>query len=476
MRFCLSFSLLLLARLAVAQAADTTHRVSGAQVSGIVRDSVARAPLDGAIVQLVSTDSTRPFGATAVSDSAGRFAFADVPDGRFAIGFYHPAVEALGITLPLRTVVVRGARAVRVDLAIPSPAVISAAICSAPAAPRSMPLLLGTVRDAATRAPIAGAKVVSEWAEITLGPNRIDHSRPRVVVTSSESGWFAICGVPSPGVLALSATHEADSTDVIEVEMPRDGFLRRELFLGPARTIAIGDTSRRADSSAPPPPRMHIGDGKLRGKILAEASGRPLTGAIVRVSDGPGARTNDYGEWAVMNAPAGTRMIEMRAVGYYPVRQAVDVVDGAAPMHVALATLRAVLDTVRIFATFRDRDGGSGFIERRRSAMGHFYATEDIARLNPFVTSDLFKSMPMVRTERDSMGVEQFVMRGIFTRECTPEVYINGARMIAFGPDEVDGMIPPKALAGVEVYAPGTVPLQFQVAMQECGSIVFWTK
>ena len=60
-------------------------------------------------------------------------------------------------------------------------------------------------------------------------------------------------------------------------------------------------------------------------------------------------------------APTGTRMLEVHALGYYPERRRVDVVASSAPIEVKLSTLKAVLDTVKslpaVFGMIRDSKG-----------------------------------------------------------------------------------------------------------------------
>src|SRR6059058_3965342 len=85
-------------------------------VHGVTYDSVARAPLAGARVQLVSADDPARFSRTAVSDSLGRYALADVPVGRYTLGFFHPLLDSIGVESPLGMVSVSGREAVRVDL------------------------------------------------------------------------------------------------------------------------------------------------------------------------------------------------------------------------------------------------------------------------------------------------------------------------------------------------------------------------
>src|SRR4051812_27900094 len=97
-------------------------RVPSATVSGVVRDSIARGPLIGAMVQIVAADDPGKFARTAVTDSSGVFNIPDVPDGRYMLGFYHAMLDSLGLEPTVREVLVNGVRPVRADLAIPSPA------------------------------------------------------------------------------------------------------------------------------------------------------------------------------------------------------------------------------------------------------------------------------------------------------------------------------------------------------------------
>jgi hypothetical protein len=100
---------------------------------------------------------------------------------------------------------------------------------------------------------------------------------------------------------------------------------------------------------------------------------------------------------------------------------------------------------------------------------------EDIARRQPVVASDLFRTMPGLRMERTSWGT-YLTMRGITTDDCAPAVYIDGMYMSALSADDIDSWVRPDELAGIEVYAAGTAPVQYQPALRGCGSIVLWTR
>jgi hypothetical protein len=297
---------------------------------------------------------------------------------------------------------------------------------------------------------------------------------PRLVALTGDNGWFAMCNVPSGGTMTLMASLGPDSTDVIEVQVPAAGFLRRELYLGVARTVVIGDTVKRGDSLALAQRRVHFGNGVLSGTVVAAVGNRPLGGALVGIVDGPRVRANERGEWTLADAPTGSRMLEVRAVGYYPDRRRVDVIAGAPPVRVALSTLQAVLDTVRIVASsVRTRDL-QGFLDRRRSGLGHYLTADDLAKRGALNTSDAFRSVPGVHVERSPLGDDVILMRSPFG-ECAPAVYINGMYM-NLGPQDIDDWVRPKEVLGIEVYTGESVPPQFMRGLSGCGSIVIWTR
>lgn len=432
----------------------------GATVSGTVRDSLRRAPLAGAIVQLVATDSRVPFARSAVSDSTGSFGLSNVPDGRYVLGFLHPLLDSIGVQAPLRTVVVSGTGPVLADLGVPGPKRIRGAICSL--SPTSSPsgetpeaILVGVVREAQGGTPAVGVTVAAEWMELSVSKAGVSRHRPRLLVTTNADGWFAICNVPNAGALYLNARRGPDSTDAVELQVPPDGFLRRELYLG----------------------RSGTAEGQLSGVVVASDGARPLAGAQVRVSESAQARTNERGEWAIANAPTGTRSLEIRALGFYPERRAIDVIDGAMPIRTELATFKAVLEAVRITVSKSTDRNHSGFEERRRTGMGKYLTTADIERRGAIVTTDVFRSLSGVRIERDPESfVTQLMVRGPISEWCAPTIMVNGMKMGVLTAADLDTMMRPREIASVEIYTGIGTPVQFQEGMSGCGSILIWLK
>jgi len=478
------------ARAAAGQVPDSTHRTVGATLSGIVFDSLARAPLAGAWVQLVAAEGASRPARTVASDALGQFTIADVPDGRYTLGFFHPMIDSLGIEPPLRDVTVTRQRAAHADLAIPSGPTIAAAICGVRAGKDSGVVVqggtvIGVVRDVPDGAPAAGAKVTGEWLEYSFRPGSIGRRRPRLVVTTGATGWFALCNVPVGGTMFIGATRGADSTDIVELQVPRSGFARRELYIGAAKTVAAVSATPRTDSLAPLTRHIRVGDMRLTGTVLAAESQRPLAGALVSIVDGPQVRASDRGEWIMANAPAGTRMIEVRAVGFYPERRPIDVIPGAPSLTVALNNFRAVLDTVKVVAMLGPDRHFSGFEERKRTGAGHFYTSADLLRRGVIETSDIFKNVPGVFYERNELGGTDIFMRSDFAEinsggepstRCKPNVYLDGLQLFEASAEEIDNAVPAKQVRGIEVYIGVNTPPQFTPGLSGCGAIVIWTR
>ena len=430
----------------------------GATVSGLVWDSLAHAPLAGARVQLVTADSLAAFSRTTISDSLGRFTFSDIGDGRYLAGFFHPMLDSIGIESPRREVRVSGAQPTYVSLAIPSAGRLEAAFCPirATAASSARAVVVGVLLDARSREPIAAATVSADWLELSVGRGGIASHPGRRSTTTAENGWFALCGVPSGGTAFLVAERVADRTDTIEVKIPAEGFLRRELYIAAAQTT-----------------------GPLSGSVVRLENGRPIADAEVAVIGGPRAHTNDRGEWSLSDAPAGTRMLEIRAVGFYPIRRPVDVAEGAPPVRSALSTMSAVLDTVKVTAA-RQIEQQVGFEQRHRTGQGYYITAEDVARRAPFETSDLLRLTPSVVVDPLNHDSTSILMRGGIgdgpENLCHPAIYINGTYMSHVGVDELDAWANPDEIVGIEVYARATMPPQFERQLSGCGSILVWTR
>jgi hypothetical protein len=451
-RYATAACIALLARMTAAQAT----------VTGVVRDSIAKGALRGAIVQIVPADSLS--GRSVQSDSTGAFTFRAIPAGRYHVGFIHPMLDSLGLEPIVRPVNVPNEGTVLVDLAIPSAAKLRDAMCG----PRSpgKAVITGFVRDASTHEPIGGAVVAADWLELTFQKGGIVRVYPRSDAISAANGWFALCNVPSEGTMGLFAARGTDSTDVLDVSVTKDGFLRHDLYVGRGRA------------------------GTLTGTVTSATSGQRLQGATIAVGAATPIRANAQGEWTLSDLPLGTRVLEIRAVGYYPERRGVHVTAGAPEVRVGLSSLRAVLDTVRIRAARLQDIYSSGFEDRRRTGAGFYLTANDIARKGAHNTADIFNGVRGIRIgfasdtgdnlasigENNAVPRRQLLMRSITGNLCPPAIFLNGIAVDGLDADDLDAWATPKEISAIEIYSEATTPAQFQRMFKSCGTIVIWTK
>lgn len=120
----------------------TPERGARATLVGFVRDSVTAAPIARASVRLEPAGAERP-ARTAVTDSAGRFAFESVTAGPYEL-----SIRRLGYRLGQRTWTAAGARG---DTLLASLAPAETYVCT----PLARPAIEVEVRDSTTDAPMA---------------------------------------------------------------------------------------------------------------------------------------------------------------------------------------------------------------------------------------------------------------------------------------------------------------------------------
>src|SRR5438876_12324041 len=94
------------------------------------------------------------------------------------------------------------------------------------------------------------------------------------------------------------------------------------------------------------------GTGIIRGRVTDAATGAPLSAVQVRVDGTPvGAQTGPDGSYTITGAPAGSRVLSTRRLGYAPERIAVTVSDaGSATQDFALNKVATTLNDVVVTA------------------------------------------------------------------------------------------------------------------------------
>jgi Carboxypeptidase regulatory-like domain len=426
--------------------ADSVRR---GEVFGTVYDSVARRVVEGATVQLVLPSNPGVDSYMATTDARGRFLISGVRPGRYVIGFQHPALDSLALESPLRAVDVRAGERTKADLAVPSPARIVASLCRQGASADSSGLVIGMLRDARTRLPVDTGGVAASWSELSITKRGVEQSTRSLVGAVSADGWFALCNVPMMEDLAIVGWHGADTTGATFVPVPANGLGRHDLFVG--------------------------GTARLHGTVQSEgavpvANARVTVGQITRI-----VTTDSSGTFKFDDIGAGTQTLEVRALGFAPERRTlVLTTDSDTALQIRLTTVSKVLDTIKVLAQRVYDADRNGFQQRRRMGFGRFFDENDIRRRQPFDVFSLLQQTAFLRVE--TRGFDRRVLMNAHGESCTPQLYLNGVSMPSDLLADLDFLVRPEEIGGMEVYtSPVQTPAQFR-GFSGCGAIVFWTR
>lgn len=458
-----------------AQAAPRTVASQGrATVSGAVYDSVGREPLRAARVQFFGTAGSgdgRMFSAT--TDSAGIYRLDSLPPGDYLAGFFHPAIDSLGIELSPRAVHVAVGRQ-RVDLGSPSPRQLSALLCDGTLADSSA-LVIGHVRSADSEEPITGASVMFEWTEMSFdratGAKSIERS---ATARTKAAGWFALCGVPAGAPLLVRAFFGGDTTGYVPHESESRGLSHLTFLIGHNVRVAVRDSSA-PDST--PNITMLRGTSRLHGRVV-NGTGEPVANAHVDVAGtGLAATTNNAGTYVIDSLPSGTHTAIIRAIGFEPLERVVQLPtarDATADFRFAERAVMLAPTMVRATMVY-SRKLQLFEAHRKRSVGGIFLRPGAGTAAQTWELPTYVQQAPntRVRFVQGQWIVSMRQRRG----ECVPSLWLNGSRFTFGGFDGLATFVRPEEILGVEIYPRALgMPADFTAPLSECGAIAVWTQ
>jgi hypothetical protein len=217
------------------------------------------------------------------------------------------------------------------------------------------------------------------------------------------------------------------------------------------------------------------GTARVRG-LVRSAAGRPVNGArLVLWGAGRDGSSNAAGQYALNTLPEGSYMLEVRAVGFQPLRVPIDLRPELEVISdITLSPLVATVDTLRVRAD-RMTVPLEEFNRRRRLGFGHFLDEAAITKKAPTYMADIFRGTPGIVTMPGEFGRDRVLLRGTgMTGDCAPAVFINGM-FVNIEDGDMDVIINPKDVRAVEIYArTSSIPIQFEMR-NGCGSVVIWT-
>ena len=446
-----------------------TGATAGAQggtgsVRGTIFDSLARRPLEGAVVFVSGTSRI------ATTDQNGRFDIDSVPAGRRAVTYSSPALDSLGLFALGKDIDV--APGGRVDLALGTPSFTTVwrTLCPTARASRDSGIVYGTVADAANDTRLAGARVVFSWWDIAKQGNNVSIERPVLVARSDSVGNYYACGLPADMNVTVEVDAAPLSSGNMETMLPASRVARRDLLASAEMYVADSIRRRSGDVLDDGLGVRRRGSATLRGEVR-DAKGAPVPDAAITLpSADTTVRTDADGRFVVGGLPGGTQLVRARKLGNGPLTETV-ALQPAKETSVLLSLPPAnVLAAVNVRADRANRTLAQ-FDERKlRGGFGYFVGEAELR--NKVDMQSALSGLPALRVTNSRGVVTLLIERGM--RTCAPLLFLNGTRSI---PEEIT-MYRPEELYGIEIYTnPSTVPAQYLgTSTAPCGAVLVWTK
>jgi hypothetical protein len=448
-------------------ASMATAIASAQSIRGTVVDSTSGKPVPTARVGVYNT------ALQTVADSAGRFAFSDVPAGDRALTIHTTSLDSVNASFTV-PVLVSGETTV-VVVRVPSALQIAAMACGS-GGYRDGGIVLGKIRVAGdSAAPLSGT-VSAEWAATGA------ESSQRISGATDPRGRFALCGVPLDAALSVRVTTDGASGSAGVRVSSAARFARAELVLrAEAATTAV-----------------------LAG-FVTDSLNRPLGGAEVSVPEvAKTTLTTADGAFALRDIPPGEQLVRIRRLGYGPVETRLTFQAGRTLQRRIALARATVLDSVTVTAKGYDPVLGD-FEDNRRLGLGHFITREELAKLEGVSTGSVLRTIPGISViGRDpyafvSSARAQTMMTSISGKGTNPlgsgdplkgapsglcysAVYLDNLRMYAGRPTGQPeplfdiNSIPVAEIEAIEYYASvSQMPAKYLTAGSVCGVLVIHT-
>lgn len=241
----------------------------------------------------------------------------------------------------------------------------------------------------------------------------------------------------------------------------------------------------------------------VRGRLVDITTGEPVAAADMSLLYGASGKkvakrglTTDSGSFSFTNAPGRYRLRAER-IGYRtvvsppfdivasePLKVELDISIKAVPLAplVVVSPRPPLLGNLRLVKNgFFDRENKWGPIGL---GLGTFIDNQTIERRQPLRISDLFMALPrllVVSAGGDKRRIRMKTVTDIMHGTCTPLIYLDGVPLRAAGDttneNDIDDLVSPWSVAGIEVYSSITKPARFtDLSAYPCGAIVIWTR
>jgi hypothetical protein len=452
------------------------------RVEGTISERAQPRSTRSAFVEAVRLDAEPALSFRARPDDRGRFHLDSLPAGRYMIQLASALLDSLELAMPSNEVRVVAGETAHADFAFPAAVMLRDALCQGLRLGKGTGVVTGHAMDADTELPLASAKVVVAWNEVTVDratmkPLRQERSG---VVETGPRGEYRLCGVPTGSWLSIQLQHASRAGGVARVTVSeQEGAVVRNLSMSVlgAATIATLDSLDSvallidADmlvSEVVAPTLLLTGTATVAG-IVRGPTGQPLPGAEVRVTNArPVATTDETGAFTLAGLPAGTQLLNARRIGYAIAEAGVELRAGLTSTRDLTLQRSVSLDSVRVVGQrihYRELEAN-----RKSNFFGRFLNAEEIEHQNVHEVTDLILRQGGFTVT--GHGAAATIVSNMARQQhpsCTESnVVIDGIQM------SYPNVLPIAQVVGLEVYRDGAMAPAPYKAM--CGVIVIWTK
>ena len=183
------------------------------------------------------------------------------------------------------------------------------------------------------------------------------------------------------------------------------------------------------------------------------------------------AMTNEKGEFTMRNLPSGSHVLLARHLGFGAETVPVDL-SSREPKQVAIKLPKyvAMLDPVVVTARRQASLDKVGFTQRQRSGQGYYLGPDQLQSIHANYLTDILRRVPSLKIVSTPTGDVVTSSRGVSSFGSDDMPWMSAT------PGDINQFVNGNEVVAVEVYAGPGVPAQYTRGMQDCTTVVLWTK
>jgi hypothetical protein len=226
----------------------------------------------------------------------------------------------------------------------------------------------------------------------------------------------------------------------------------------------------------------------VTGRVTEDGTDRALADAVVTMRTTANrsvasAATDSTGSFRLQAPRFGEFLLSVELIGMMPITElSLTVNEGATEVVLRMAIAAVPLEPLTVEARGGDAGLGPlrGYYERmrwnERTGIGRIITRDAIDARNPAAMSDMLREVPRLSVNRARGLTSHITVRGGRGGECTPALFIDGTRTNRRAQANVDELVRPGDVEGVEIYVGLAQMPGIYHDETGCGVLLIWTR